>query len=89
MSAKAVVVTPLEAVAVICRDKFVAQKIALTRMESLICELHNYPRAERAERAEPCPSSLGSSLAEPSRASTRLGPELGNLRSALLFPEPS
>jgi hypothetical protein len=43
MSAKAVVVTPLEAVAVICRDKFVAQKIALTRMESLICELHNYP----------------------------------------------
>ena len=43
MSARAVVVMPLEGgtpVAGICRDKFVAHRIALTRMESLICELH-------------------------------------------------
>ena len=39
----AVVGTPLEAgtpVVVICRNKFVVQEKALTRMESLICALH-------------------------------------------------
>ena len=74
MSAIAVVVTPLEGgtpVEGICRDRFVAHRIALTRMESLICELH-LPE-----------------LNEPSRASTRLGPELGNLSSVRLGPEPS
>ena len=43
MSAMTVVVTELEGgtpVAGICRDKFLAHKIALTRMESLICALH-------------------------------------------------
>src|SRR5271155_3351512 len=59
-----VVVTPLEAgrctMLFICRYEFVAHKITLTHMESLICALHpDFPRAKRAERAEPCLSSFG------------------------------
>ena len=59
ISAKGVVATPLEAgtpAVVICRDKFVAHKIALTRMESSIWALHDLP--ELYEPYEPSLSKL-------------------------------
>src|SRR5271155_2219983 len=73
MSAKAVVVTPLEAgtsVVVICRDKFVAHKIALTRMESLICVLH-LPELNKLNKSSPVQAC--SAWQWTSRAGLRLG----------------
>jgi hypothetical protein len=79
MSAIAVVVTPLEAgtpVVVICRDKFVAHKIALTRMESLICALHLPEPTEQSEQSHVQAHSAWQGM---SRAGPRLGsvPSLG------------
>jgi hypothetical protein len=80
MSPIAVVVTPLEAGTPVVVIKFVAHKIALTRMESLICVLH-IPELNELNEPSPMLSSFGLVRAEPSRASTRLGPELGNISS--------
>src|ERR1700733_5282314 len=77
MSAIAVVVTPLEGgtpVEGICRDKFVAHRIALTRMESLICELH---LPELNEPSEQSPVQAHSARQRMSRA----GPQLGSVPS--------
>jgi|SRR5271170_2600747 len=79
MSAIAAVVMPLEAgtpVVVICRDKFVAHKIALTRMESLICVLH---LPEPNELNEPSPVQARSAWQGTSRAaSVRFAKPAGN-----------
>ena len=77
MSAIAVVVTPLEGgtpVEGIYRDKFVAHRIALTRMESLICELH---LPEVNEQSEQSPVQAHSARQRMSRA----GPQLGSVPS--------
>src|SRR6202020_2311098 len=77
MSAIAVVVTPLEGgtpVEGICRDRFVAHRIALTRMESLICELH---LPELNEPSEQSPVQTHSARQRMSRA----GPQLGSVPS--------
>ena len=69
---QAVVVTPLEAGIPVVVIKFVAHKIALTRMESLICALH---LPELNELNEPSPVQArsawqGTSRVIPSRASS-------------------
>src|ERR1700731_3581631 len=77
MSAIALVVMPLEEgtpVEGICRDKFVAHRIALTRMESLICELH---LPELNEPSEQSPVQAHSAQQRMSRA----GPQLGSVPS--------
>ena len=58
----------------ICRDKFVAHRIALTRMESLICELH---LPELNEPSEQSPVQAHSARQRMSRA----GPQLGSVPS--------
>src|ERR1700731_4375011 len=77
MSAIAVVVTPLEGgtpVEGICRDRFVAHRIALTRMESLICELHLPELNEPSEQ-----SPVQAHLAQ--QRMSRAGPQLGSVPS--------
>ena len=61
----------------ICRDKFVAHRIALTHLESLICALHLPELAKLNLRIEPYPSSASMVMDKLSLTSARLGPSIG------------
>jgi len=67
MSAIAVVVPLLEGGTPVVVIKFVAHKIALIRMESLICVLHyDLPEPHELHEPSPYPSSFGVAWNEPS-----------------------